>query len=57
MVAPIILGDVRPSFPFGPIERCEEALRPPMHIHQLGGEVLFDCDFTASRAPAWRGEG
>jgi diaminohydroxyphosphoribosylaminopyrimidine deaminase / 5-amino-6-(5-phosphoribosylamino)uracil reductase len=54
MVAPIILGDGRPSFPFGPIDRCEQALRPPMRIHLLEGEVLFDCDFTASRRPVWR---
>jgi diaminohydroxyphosphoribosylaminopyrimidine deaminase/5-amino-6-(5-phosphoribosylamino)uracil reductase len=55
IVAPIILGDGRPSFPFGPIDRCEEALRPPMRIHMLDDEVLFDCDFSASRAVVWRG--
>ena len=53
-VAPIILGDGRPSFPFGPIDRVDQALRPPMGIHLLGGEVLFDCDFAAKRVPVWR---
>jgi diaminohydroxyphosphoribosylaminopyrimidine deaminase/5-amino-6-(5-phosphoribosylamino)uracil reductase len=53
-VAPIILGDGRPSFPFGPIDRVDQALCPPMGIHSLGGEVLFDCDFAARRVPVWR---
>ena len=53
-VAPIILGDGRPSFPFGPIDRVDQALRPPMGIHSLGDEVLFDCDFAARRVPVWR---
>jgi riboflavin biosynthesis pyrimidine reductase len=53
-VAPIILGDGRPSFPFGPIDRVDQALRPPMGIHSLGDEVLFDCDFAAKRVPVWR---
>jgi len=53
-VAPIILGDGRPSFPFGPIDRVDQAMRPPMGIHLLGGEVLFDCDFAARRVPVWR---
>ena len=52
-VAPIILGDGRPSFPFGPIDRVDQALCPPMGIHSLGDEVLFDCDFSARRVPVW----
>jgi diaminohydroxyphosphoribosylaminopyrimidine deaminase/5-amino-6-(5-phosphoribosylamino)uracil reductase len=51
VVAPIILGDGRPGFSLGPIDRLDEALRPPMRIHSLGGEILFDCDFAASRRP------
>jgi riboflavin-specific deaminase-like protein len=57
IVAPIILGDGRPSFSLAPIDHCEQALRPPMHIHALEDEVLFDCDFSAGRAVVWRGEG
>jgi diaminohydroxyphosphoribosylaminopyrimidine deaminase / 5-amino-6-(5-phosphoribosylamino)uracil reductase len=50
VVAPIILGDGRPSFRLDPIDRLDQALRPPMRVHLLDGEVLFDCDFTAQRA-------
>ncbi len=51
VVAPIILGDGRPGFLLGPIDRVEQALCPPVRIHPLDGEVLFDCDFSAQRAP------
>jgi diaminohydroxyphosphoribosylaminopyrimidine deaminase/5-amino-6-(5-phosphoribosylamino)uracil reductase len=49
MVAPIILGSGRPSFVLPPIERADQALRIPVHAHQLGDEVLFDCDLSAQR--------
>jgi riboflavin biosynthesis pyrimidine reductase len=54
VVAPIILGDGRPSFALAPIDGVEEALRPPMRIHSLDGETLFDCDFAAQRVPIVR---
>jgi diaminohydroxyphosphoribosylaminopyrimidine deaminase / 5-amino-6-(5-phosphoribosylamino)uracil reductase len=50
VVAPIILGDGRSSFAHGPSDR----LVPPMRIYPLDGEVLFDCDFSASRTRIWR---
>jgi diaminohydroxyphosphoribosylaminopyrimidine deaminase / 5-amino-6-(5-phosphoribosylamino)uracil reductase len=49
VVAPIIIGNGRPSFNLPPIERVQEALRAPMKIHQLDGDVLFDCDLSAER--------
>jgi diaminohydroxyphosphoribosylaminopyrimidine deaminase / 5-amino-6-(5-phosphoribosylamino)uracil reductase len=49
IVAPIILGGGQPSFTLNPIDHCDEALRPPMRVHPLNGEVLFDCDFSAQR--------
>jgi len=49
VVAPIIIGSGRPSFNLPPIERVQEALRAPMKIHQLDGDVLFDCDLSAQR--------
>ena len=49
VVAPIIIGNGRPSFNLPPIERVQEALRAPMKIHQLDGDVLFDCDLSAQR--------
>jgi riboflavin-specific deaminase-like protein len=51
VVAPIILGTGRPSFILPAIERVDDALRVPMHIHRLGDEVLFDCDLSAQRKP------
>jgi diaminohydroxyphosphoribosylaminopyrimidine deaminase / 5-amino-6-(5-phosphoribosylamino)uracil reductase len=51
VVAPIILGDGRSGFSLGPIDSLDEALRPPMRIHSLGSEILFDCDLAATRRP------
>ena len=51
VVAPIIIGTGRPSFNLPPIESLQEALRAPMKIHQLDGDVLFDCDLSAQRRP------
>jgi riboflavin-specific deaminase-like protein len=54
VVAPVIIGDGRSSFSLAPIDSVDQALRPPMRVHLLDGEVLFDCDFTARRAPLGR---
>jgi riboflavin-specific deaminase-like protein len=51
MVAPIILGAGRASFILPSIERADQALRMPVHAHQLDDEVLFDCDLSAQRVP------
>ncbi len=49
MVAPIILGAGGPGLIVPPIERADQALRMPMRVHQLGDDVLFDCDLSAQR--------
>jgi riboflavin-specific deaminase-like protein len=49
VVAPVILGAGQPSIVLDPIDRVEQALRPPMHVHWLDGEVLFDCDLSVQR--------
>jgi diaminohydroxyphosphoribosylaminopyrimidine deaminase / 5-amino-6-(5-phosphoribosylamino)uracil reductase len=49
VIAPIILGAGRTSVSLAPIARVEEAMRAPMRIHQLGEEVLLDCDLSAQR--------
>jgi diaminohydroxyphosphoribosylaminopyrimidine deaminase / 5-amino-6-(5-phosphoribosylamino)uracil reductase len=49
IVAPIILGAGRASFILPPIERADQALRVPIHAHQLDDDVLFDCDLSAQR--------
>jgi riboflavin-specific deaminase-like protein len=54
LVAPIILGAGRSSLTLPPIERVDEALRAPMRLHVLGGDVLFDCDLSAQRVPIGR---
>ncbi len=54
VVAPIILGAGRGGVALAPVNHCAEALRPPMRLHRLDGEVLFDCDLSASRVPIGR---
>jgi diaminohydroxyphosphoribosylaminopyrimidine deaminase / 5-amino-6-(5-phosphoribosylamino)uracil reductase len=49
VIAPIIIGDGRPSVRLPAIERIDEALRAPMRVHLLGDEVLLDCDLSAHR--------
>ena len=49
MVAPVILGDGLPSLALPPIERADDALRPPVSPHLLDGEVLFDIDLSSRR--------
>jgi len=51
VVAPMILGSGRTGISLPPIETCDEALRVPMHVHQLGDEVLYDCDLSSQRMP------
>jgi riboflavin biosynthesis pyrimidine reductase len=54
VVAPIVLGSGRVGLTLPPIERCDQALRVPMHVHRLGDEVLFDCDLSAQRVAIGR---
>jgi riboflavin-specific deaminase-like protein len=54
IVAPIVLGSGRVGLTLPPIERADQALRAPMHVHRLDDEVLFDCDLSAQRVPVNR---
>jgi diaminohydroxyphosphoribosylaminopyrimidine deaminase / 5-amino-6-(5-phosphoribosylamino)uracil reductase len=54
LVAPIILGAGPAGLALAPITRVDEALRPAVRIHRIAGEVLFDCDLSARRAPVFR---
>lgn len=47
MVAPVIFGSGRSGIALPPIERAGEAMRPPIHVHRIGDEVLYDCDLSA----------
>lgn len=51
MVAPMILGSGRPGFVLPAIERCDQALRPPMRTFSFDGDTLFDIDLSAQRVP------
>jgi riboflavin-specific deaminase-like protein len=51
VVAPLILGSGSPAFALAPVERCDQALRPPVRTHALGDEMLFDCDLSSGRVP------
>jgi diaminohydroxyphosphoribosylaminopyrimidine deaminase/5-amino-6-(5-phosphoribosylamino)uracil reductase len=54
VVAPIVLGSGRVGLTLPAIERADQALRPPMHVHRLDDEVLYDCDLSAQRVPVGR---
>lgn len=54
LVAPIILGAGRSSLTLPPIERLDEAMRASLRVHNLGGDVLLDCDLSAQRLPIGR---
>jgi diaminohydroxyphosphoribosylaminopyrimidine deaminase/5-amino-6-(5-phosphoribosylamino)uracil reductase len=54
VVAPIVLGSGRVGLTLPAIERADQALRAPMHVHRLEEEVLFDCDLSAQRLPLGR---
>jgi diaminohydroxyphosphoribosylaminopyrimidine deaminase / 5-amino-6-(5-phosphoribosylamino)uracil reductase len=49
IVAPIIIGAGPSSVGLPPIASMEHALRAKMHVHDLGGDVLLDCDLAAQR--------
>jgi riboflavin-specific deaminase-like protein len=50
VVAPIVIGSGPAGLSLAPIEKMDQALRFPVHTHNLGPEVLFDCDLSAQRA-------
>jgi riboflavin biosynthesis pyrimidine reductase len=54
LIAPIIMGAGRSSLTLPPIDRLDEAMRAPMRVHNLGGDVLLDCDLSAQRLPIGR---
>lgn len=50
LMAPIIIGSGRNGLELSPIATLGSALRPRVQAHLLdGGDVLFDCDFSACR--------
>jgi riboflavin-specific deaminase-like protein len=49
IVAPILMGSGRASLNLPAIEHMDQALRLDVRTHQLGNEVLFDCDLSPQR--------
>lgn len=54
IVAPIILGDGRPSFVLPSLERADQAERLQVRAHEIDNEVVFDCDLSPHRVPIGR---
>ena len=46
ILAPMVIGAGRPSFDLPPIQSLHEAMRMPMKMHQIGREVVLDCDVS-----------
>jgi diaminohydroxyphosphoribosylaminopyrimidine deaminase / 5-amino-6-(5-phosphoribosylamino)uracil reductase len=51
IVAPMLLGAGQSSLALPPIDRAEDALRPPVAPHLIDDEVLFDIDLSCGRKP------
>ena len=52
LVAPLIIGSGQPGLNLAPIARLSQALCPQTSVYPLpGGDVVFDCDLRARRAP------
>lgn len=49
VVAPVVIGSGPAGLSLKPIETMDQALRPPVRTHNLGSEILFDCDLSAQR--------
>jgi diaminohydroxyphosphoribosylaminopyrimidine deaminase / 5-amino-6-(5-phosphoribosylamino)uracil reductase len=47
-IAPLIIGDGRPAIRLPLPIALGDCLRPRYRVFSMGGDVLFDCDFTAS---------
>lgn len=50
-IAPILIGSGPVGINLPPIDELDDALRPNVITHQLGEDVVFDCDFEAAQRP------
>jgi riboflavin-specific deaminase-like protein len=53
-VAPVMLGAGGPGIVLPPRDRADQAPRMSVHVHKVGGDVLFDCDLADQRAELGR---
>lgn len=52
IVAPIVMGSGRPSFHLPAIEHMDQAVRLDVKTHQIGDELVLDCDLLHQRSMA-----
>jgi diaminohydroxyphosphoribosylaminopyrimidine deaminase/5-amino-6-(5-phosphoribosylamino)uracil reductase len=48
-IAPLFIGDGRPAIRIPPSVTLDDCPRPQYRVFRMGGDVLFDCDFTSDR--------
>jgi diaminohydroxyphosphoribosylaminopyrimidine deaminase/5-amino-6-(5-phosphoribosylamino)uracil reductase len=51
-IAPLLIGDGRPAIRLPARDLLEECHRPKYRVFRMGGDVLFDCDLSASSSDA-----
>ena len=49
-IAPLIIGDGRPSIRLTPRALLGDCQRPRYRVFRMGGDVLFDCEVGARAA-------
>jgi riboflavin-specific deaminase-like protein len=47
-IAPLFIGDGRPAIRISPRMALGECPRPRYRVFTMGGDVLFDCDFSST---------
>ena len=45
-IAPILIGEGRPTVRFAPQVRLRDCRRPGYRVFRMGGDVMFDCDLS-----------
>ena len=56
-IAPVLIGDGRPAIRLTPQARLRDCRRPGYRVFRMGGDVLFDCDFSSRDEPAgWQSD-
>jgi riboflavin biosynthesis pyrimidine reductase len=46
-IAPVLIGDGRPAIRLPPRVALGDCARPQYRVFRMGGDVLFDCDFSS----------
>src|SRR5205085_11172151 len=46
-IAPVFIGDGRPAIRIPPSVALGDCPRPRYRVVRMGGDVLFDCDFSS----------